>query len=106
MQQALRCGCTVAEFWEMTPRETYAVIAATNWQERQRERQQVSSAWLTASLSRSKRIPRLKVLLAQQSRPKRLSGKQLQERRQEFKEIATPEKIERINAAIRKAARS
>jgi hypothetical protein len=102
MIQALRCGCTVSEFWSMTPVEAYKFIEATNWRHKQLERREITMAWLTAALTRTKRLPKLKPLLAQTKRPKKLTGEQLQERRREFKELATPEKLARINEAMKR----
>jgi len=86
LKQALRCGIRVAEFWEMTPRETYMAIEAAIWRDEQRQKHDVVLAWRTAALMRAKRMPSLKQLLnTKPARP--LRGKELEKRRQEFKEM-------------------
>jgi hypothetical protein len=102
MRQALRSGLSVAEFWEMTPAETYAVIEAANWREDQRLRQQVAMARLTASLVRAKRLPSLGSLLAKFSQPQKSSKKELRQRRRAFKKVASAENIRRINEHVKK----
>jgi hypothetical protein len=101
MEQALRCDISIFDFYQMTPREVYAVIDATNWRADKEQQQAMSIAWLNAVLQRTKRIPGLRSLLAKIKKPKKLTGKQLQERRREFAEIATPGKLARINKAMR-----
>ncbi len=105
MQQALRSGLAVAEFWEMTPRETYMAIEAAGWRENQRLRQRMSMAWLTAALGRQKRMPSLKSLLARSKPARKLSGQELRRRRQEFGEMATAENVKRINEQAAKASK-
>lgn len=102
MKQALRSGIPMMAFWEMTPKETYATIDAANWREEKHQERGLVAAWLNAALSRSKRMPSLQSLMTSLARPKRLTRNQLRERRQEFKEIATAEKIRRINEAMSK----
>jgi hypothetical protein len=101
MEQALRSGVSVFDFYQMTPREVYAVIDATNWRAEKEQQQAMSIAWLGAALQRAKKMPGLKSLLTKTAKPKKLIGKKLQERRREFKELATPEKLARINEAMR-----
>jgi len=100
MREALRCGVTIAEYWSMTPPETLAVIEAHNWRQRQEERRQMTTAWMTAALTRTRRLPRLGALLARSKRPQKLSKNDLAARRTEFRQAATPEKLARINEAI------
>jgi hypothetical protein len=88
----------MAEFWEMTPRETFAVIDAMVWREQQQRRQGVIRAWLTARLTRAKRIPTLGQLLNQKP-AKRLSGAALVKRRQEFENMTKHIDIEAITKA-------
>lgn len=102
MQQALRSGISVADFWQMTPRETVATIEAVNWRDEQLFEQQVGMAWLNAALARQKRLQTLKSLLARMKQPKRPSQAELRERRAEFKQLAVPETIKRINEAMKK----
>ena len=62
-EQALRCGVTIEQFWQMTPRETFMVIEAYFWRQEQQRKQQISIAWLTAGLMRTKTMPALSRLL-------------------------------------------
>lgn len=97
MDQALRCGVSVAQFWEMTPAETFMAIEAALWREERQWRQDVTRAWLTAALTRARWLPRLEQLLA--SEPKRLSGEELARRQQEFREMTENLDIETLNRA-------
>jgi len=54
LAEALGCGLTVQDFWELTPRETVEVVRIRN--ERQRERD-LWRAWHAAALQRMKRLP-------------------------------------------------
>lgn len=77
----------MAAFWEQTPRETCAAIEAAMWRDERRQKQDVALAWRTAALSRQKRLPSLKHLLA--AKPaKRLQGKELKKRHAEFREMS------------------
>lgn len=76
----------MAEFWELTPRETYMAIEAVLWQDKRQQQQMITAAWLTASLSKAKRIPPLKQLLAEPAR--KLSGEEKQKRRREFDDMS------------------
>lgn len=100
MEQALRSGISVFDFYLMTPREAYMVIDAANWKAEKEQDRAMSVAWLNAALSRVKRMPSLRSLLTKTARPKRLTSGQLRERRREFKELATPERLARINRAM------
>lgn len=71
----------------MTLPETYLVIKAHGDLQRQNAERELSVAWLTAALTRSKRLPKLKTLIIQ-SRPARvLRGKELALRRSEFNDL-------------------
>lgn len=72
------------EFWEMTPRETYMAIEASIWREEYRQKQDAAQAWRIAMLIRAKKLPSLQQLL--NPRPANpLRGKELDERRREFR---------------------
>jgi hypothetical protein len=60
---------TVSEFWGLTPRETYMVIEAAIWRNERRQQELMALAWNTAALTRAKRMPRLRTLLASRSGP-------------------------------------
>lgn len=76
-----------AEFWDLTPRETFMAIAAAVWREKRAREMDVALAWYIASLSRAKRLPPLKQLL--KAKPaKALAGPELEQRRQEFEQMS------------------
>lgn len=60
-------------------------IEAVLWQDKRQQQQMITAAWLTASLSKAKRIPPLKQLLAEPAR--KLSGAEKQKRGQEFNDM-------------------
>lgn len=78
----------------MTPQETKMVIEASSWNFDQDQKQLAWLAWHVAALSRSKRLPALNRLLSK-GESKKLSGKELQDRREEFKKLK-----ERVHAKI------
>jgi hypothetical protein len=83
---ALRCGVSICEFWDMTPIETRMSIEAALWRDERRQLQDMAHARLTAILTRAKRIPSLKQMMAiKEARP--LRGAELEKRRQEFKDM-------------------
>lgn len=87
LSQALRAGLRVSEFWEMTPREVMAAAQATVWRlELDRERM-ILGAWLTAALSRSRRLPPVKRLLSKPGKTKRLTPAQARKHREEFEAL-------------------
>ena len=90
LAEALKAGISVAEFWEMTPRETFAAVEAAAWRMRQEQMLALSTAWHTAALSRAKKLPALAVLMARMKdggRPKTEDRGKLAERRREFNEM-------------------
>jgi hypothetical protein len=86
LTQALRCGLTIGEFWELTPHEVYLSIDAYLWRTGQQQRHDFTVAWLNAKLQRAKKIPSLKVMLMDKKAQK-LTGKELAKRRDEFKQM-------------------
>jgi hypothetical protein len=104
LESALRCGITVADFWAMTPRETYAAIRAAGWRIELEQRRGVIQAWHTAALARAKRLPSLRRLLSPgKSQP--LQGDELERHRQERDEILARIDVQKINEAVRKRGR-
>jgi hypothetical protein len=87
LQHALRCEITIEQFWRMTPRETFMSIEAYFQREKRLRKQQISMAWLTAGLMRTKHMPALSRLLLDK-RPQKTSEKELKKRRKEFAVIA------------------
>lgn len=86
LEEALKCGSSVHEFWDLTPRETYAVIRAAEWRMEQEQRGRAWLAWHTAALSRAKRLPALGRLLGG-GEAKELQGDELERRRQEHEDL-------------------
>lgn len=86
----------MAEFWDLTPQETFMTIEARLWREAQQYKRAISQAWLTAALGRAKRLPALPRLLAS-GQAQKLSGAELEQRRQEFREMSRAVNFEAIN---------
>lgn len=107
LKQALRCGILVADFWEMTPRETKMAIEAAIWRDERQQRQALSLAWHTAALSRAKRLPSLKRLLSTSSGSKArpLRGPELRKRRREYEEMAEGVDVEKLAGRLKKIPR-
>lgn len=85
MKLALRCGISTLDFWQMTLPETRLALEAVLWRDERQQKREIALAWRTAALTRSKRLPSLPSLLA--GKAKRLQGKELKRRRQEFTEM-------------------
>ncbi len=86
-RDALRAGLTLEQFWSYTPAELCEVLDAAAWRQEQALRRELTQAWTVAALSRMKRLPTLKRLLRPR-RARRLSGAELEARRQEFAELS------------------
>jgi hypothetical protein len=91
----------VAEFWALTPRETYAAIDAWKWGQDLAHRRDAWLAWHTAALSRAKRMPTLSRLI-EPAEAKPLRGEELEERRRERDELLSRIDLEKLNEAMRK----
>lgn len=74
------------EFWSLTPRETLTVMEAAVWSAEKRAAGDLSLAWHTAVLTRTKRIPTLRKLL-QPFMPSKAKLQPIEERRREFQEM-------------------
>ncbi len=72
------------EFWELTPRETVATIEAGTERMQAERELTMSLAWHTAALTRTKRMPTLKSLLAKLKPRKTVP---IERRREEFEEM-------------------
>lgn len=101
MQNALRTGITVADFWGMTPRETWAAMDAAAWRMEQEQRNRAWLAWHTAALSRAKRMPPLSKLL-RSDHPQVLTGEALKRRRAERDDLLSTLNLDKLNEAMRK----
>ena len=88
----------MAEFWSLTPRETYAAIEAVSWRLEREHRRDAWLAWHIAALSRAKRLPALKKLLGS-DKAKPLEGEELKRRRAEHQEIMQKIDVDKINEA-------
>ena len=54
---------TPAEFWELTPRETFMYITASVWRLTQQHRSDLWAAWHVAALTRGEKLPALRTVL-------------------------------------------
>lgn len=79
------------------------MLDAHLWREEQRRKedeqrleQELTLAWLTAALTRTKRLPPLKGLLTAAKPAKPLKGEELEQRRSEFMEMAANLDLEKI----------
>lgn len=71
----------------MTPKETFMAIDAFMWREEMQQRQAMAIAWHTAALMRQNRMPSLNRFLNPPKPAKKLTGKELQRRRKEHREM-------------------
>lgn len=53
----LRCGRSVLEFWDLTPRETLQALDGELVREQRAHERAAWSAWHTAALQRARRMP-------------------------------------------------
>lgn len=76
----------MAEFWDLTPRETWITIEAAGWRAEQAARRDVALAWHVAALSRTKTLPSLRQLL-HPPKARKLEGEELERRRAEHRRM-------------------
>ena len=100
----MKCGLSVFEFWDSTPREVHAVIEAFTWNVERKNKSDAWVVWHIAALSRAKRLPPLKRLMSsgKPGKSKRLEGKELDQRRLEHQEIMAKIDMTKINEAKQK----
>ena len=91
----------MAEFWSLTPHETYAAIEAAGWRMERAHKRDLCLAWHVAALSRAKRLPPLKRLLGT-DKARALEGEELERKRAEHREIMQKIDVRKINEAKRK----
>lgn len=103
--EALRCGIGVAEFWDLTPRETWQAIEAAIWRDRREQERETRQAWLTATLSRAKKIPSLKRLLTEKKQAQRLTPVEAEKRRNEFGQMVAAVDFDKLNQQVTEAIR-
>ena len=96
----MRCGASVAEFWDMTPRETYSYLTAFQWRQEREQKQALWQAWHVAYLTRAKRMPSLSKLL-HPPQARALHGEELARRRQERDEMLQRIDLEKLNGRRR-----
>ena len=72
----------MAEFWDLTPRETWITIEAAGWRAERDARRDVALAWHVAALARTKILPSLRQLL-HPPKARKLEGEELERRRAE-----------------------
>ena len=86
LADALKVGLSVAEFWDLTPKELRLHFEADAWRQGQQIRRDATLAWHIAALSRMKRLPPLRQMLpAGEAKP--LRGEELKRRRAEHEDI-------------------
>lgn len=105
MVEALRCGIGVTEFWELTPRETWQAIEAAIWRDRREQERETRLAWLTATLSRAKKIPSLKRLMTEKKQAQRLIPAQAEKRREEYQQMVKAVDFNKLNQQVMEAIR-
>lgn len=99
----MQAGISLLEFWELTPRETYQTIEAYVWRDRQNQKKQIAQAWRIAALTRARKLPNLKTVLA--SGPARpLVGRERVQRREEFQEMTANVDLKALAERMRKMA--
>lgn len=85
----------------MTPYETMMSIDAFIWRDERDSKAMIKLAWDIAMLSRQKRIPTLKSLLQKSEAPKALKGRELRERRNEFKSMTRGLDLDALNKKMK-----
>ena len=60
---AIRCGVSVSEFWDLTPRELYYVAEAFREKLQDDREQRLVQAYQTAVFYRAKRLPSLRRII-------------------------------------------
>lgn len=94
----MRCEVKALDFWDLTPRETYATIEAWLWRSEQHQRQQIALAWRTAALTRAKKLPTLAELLNKPA--KALVGAELTKRRAEWRSMTRNVNLSALNNRV------
>jgi hypothetical protein len=62
-EEALKCGLRPAEYWALTPSETFEFIEAAVWRATEAKRTAVTGAYFTEAFARTKRLQPLDQLL-------------------------------------------
>ena len=93
---------TVAEFWDLTPREMFAALDAAAWRIKREDKQMASLAWHTATLTRARRLPTLAQILARVESAWQRTRKDvpIEERREEFAELSA--RLKRAKAEVKR----
>lgn len=101
MKQALRAGLKHDEFWNLSPLETRMFIRASIWRNNRLDDALISQAWHGEAFARQKRLQPLERVLRGNKGTVKLKGKELIQRKEEFKTVAsgssTEALIERLN---------
>lgn len=100
LEQALHGGMTAEAFWRATPKEASLTIEAAGWRSEQQDKRAAWTAWLTAKLTRAKRMPSWKRLMGEPE-TKVLKGEELERRRQERGEMMEQMDLDKLNEAMR-----
>lgn len=91
---AISVGVSESDFWTMTPRQYYRRMKGEGRRLKREGEARVEQAWLTAMLSRAKKVPRLEKLLAS-DKPEKVS---IEEGFARIREMAKRAKEEREEA--------
>jgi len=83
-------------FWDLTPAETLAEIEGALWRAERQRQQDMSLAWHTAALTRSKRMPGLRALIGR-GEAKPLTPEEAAQRAAEHEEM-----VARVTAQMAK----
>lgn len=86
----------------MTPRETFMAIEALVWREEMQQKQLMAAAWHTAALMRQKRMPSLQRFLNPPKPARKLTGKELEKRRKQHREMTQRLDIDALGARLAK----
>lgn len=73
---ALEIGLSRRDFWQMTPREYYRELEAAQRRSENDHRHLLTQAWMTASLTRRKKMPDLDEVLKLVKGKRRITKKQ------------------------------
>lgn len=87
----------------MTPRETFMAIEAAVWRQEMEQKALFTAAWYTAALTRAKHPPSLQRFLNPPKPARKLTGKELEKRRREHREMTRNVDVTMLGARLEKA---
>lgn len=71
LETAIRMGVSINEFNEMTPKEFTLYIKVYNEKRKEKDKDNITNAYLGAAWQRAKKLPNLKRLFDQEQQPKK-----------------------------------